>query len=457
LQESGDLTTVRYSLLDAQSGQAVGSDSITVPTADVFSVEDDVAEGTARWLQLKLRTEEESGLSVHGTTQPAAYEHYLRARGYLVDHVRAENVENALVMAREALKIDPNFGMAEATLGEAYWWKYSLTKQKRWTGLARRECDGAVKLGNAGAAGHMCLGLVNEGTGQYREAAAEYQRAAELEPTNESASIGLALALEHLGAIDEAQKAYQHVVEVHPQSYFAYNALGGFYYRRSEYQDAALMFQKVTDLAPEGYVGYLNLGGTYNDMGRYPEAVAPLKKSIALRPSYGGYTNLGTSYFAAHKFADAAAAYEQATKLDPRQYVTWGNLGAALYYGGKKDEAMQAYRKAAELAGEELQVNPRDPDVLSDAAEYYAMLGDRKQALLSLGKSLQYGHSERELLYTAAQVYNELGETGLALEWLTRAVQAGYSPTKIRDFPAFQNLSNNPHFQELVGPPQASR
>jgi tetratricopeptide (TPR) repeat protein/TolB-like protein len=457
LERSADLTTVRYSLLDAQSGQAVGSDSITVPTADVFSVEDDVAEGTARSLQLKLRPEEQSSLRVHGTTQPAAYDHYLRARGYLVDHTRAENLENAIVMARESLKVDPNFGMARAALGEAYWRKYSLTKQKQWTGLARSECDGAVKLGSAGAAGHMCLGLVNDGTGQYREAAAEYRLAAELEPTNESASIGLALALEHQGSIDEAQKTYQHVVDFHPQSYFAYNALGGFYYRRSEYQKAAEMFQKVTELAPEGYVGYLNLGGTYNDVGRYAEAIEPLKKSIALRPSYGGYANLGNSYFGAHKFADAAAAYEQATRLEPQQYVTWGNLGEARYYEGKKDEAMRAYHKAAELAVEQLKVNPRDTDVLSGASEYYAMLGDKRQALLYLQKSLQYGHSEKELLFTAAEVYNELGETGLTLEWLTKAVQAGYSPSKFRDFPAFQNLANNPHFQELVGKAQASR
>ena len=457
LEQSAHLTTVGYSLLDAQSGRAVRSDSITVPTADVFSVEDDVVEGAARSLQLKLRPEEQSGLSVHGTTQPAAYDHYLRARGYLVDYTKAENVENAIVMARESLKMDPNFGMARAALGEAYWRKYSITKQRQWTSLARSECDSAVKLGNAGAAGHMCLGLVNDGTGQYRESAAEYQRAAELEPTNESASIGFALALEHQGAIDEAQRAYQHAVDSHPQSYFAYNSLGGFYYRRSDYQKAAQMFQKVTELAPEGYAGYLNLGGTYNDMGRYAEAIEPLKKSIALRPSYGGYANLGNSYFAAHKFADAAAAYEQATKLEPQQYVTWGNLGEARYYEGKKDEAMRAYHKAAELAGGQLKVNPRDTDVLSDAAEYYAMLGDRKQALLYLEKSLQYGHSEKELLFTAAEVYNELRETGLALEWLTKAVQAGYSPSKFRDFPAFRNLANNPHFQELVGKPQASR
>jgi len=451
LAQSGDLTTVSYSLLDAQSGHVIGSDSMTVPNLDVFSVEDGVAEGTAKSLQLKLRPEEESGLKVHGTIQPVAYDHYLRARGYLIDPTKSENVDNGIVMARESLKLDPNFGMAKAALGEAYWRKYSITKQRQWTAMARTECDGAVKLGNAGIAGHICLGLVNDGTGQYREAAAEYQRAVELEPTNVSASIGLALVLEHQGDIDGAQKTYQHAVDIHPQNYFAYNSLGGFYYRRSEYQKAAEMFQKVTELAPEGYVGYLNLGGTYNDMGRYADAIEPLKKSIALRPSYGGYANLGNSYVAAHKFAEAAAAYEPATKLEPQQYVTWGNLGEARYYEGKKDEAMRAFHKAADLAGEQLKVNPRDSDVLSDTSEYYAMLGDKKQALLCLGQALQYGHSEKELLFTAAEVYNELGETGLALEWLTKAVRAGYSPSKFRDYPAFQNLADNPNFRQLVG------
>jgi len=457
LGQSNDLIRVTYSVLDAQSGRSLGSDSVAVPTADVFSLEDEVAQGTARALQLKLRPEEQAALKAHGTTEPGAYDHYLRARGYLVDFTKAENVDNAIVMVREALRLDPNFGGAKAALAESYWRKYSLTKQKQWTALARTECDEAIKLGNAGAAGHMCLGLVNDGSGRYREAATEYQRAAALEPTNESAVIGMALALEHQGAVDEAENAYLRVVDAHPQSYFAHNSIGAFYYRHSEYEKAAQMFQKVTELAPEGYIGYLNLGGTYNDMGHYSEAIAPLRKSIALRPSYGGYANLGTSFFAEHKFAEAADAYEQATRLEPQQYVTWGNLGEARYYEGKKDQAAQAYRKAAQLAAEQLKVNPRDSDVLSDSSEYYAMLGDRKQALSTLQQALQYGHSEKELLFTAAEVYNELGETGLALEWLTKAVQAGYSPTKFKDFPAFQNLTGNLQFEKLVGQSASSR
>src|SRR5260370_29371711 len=63
--------------------------------------------------------------------------------------------------------------------------------------MAKSECDSAVKLGNAGAAGNSCLGLVNDGTGQYGEAATEFQRAIDLEPTSEDAYIGLALAFEH--------------------------------------------------------------------------------------------------------------------------------------------------------------------------------------------------------------------------------------------------------------------
>ena len=451
LQQSGDLVKVSYSLLDAQSGGALVGNSITVPAADVFAVEANVVEGTVSALQLKLLPEEETALRVHGTSAPAAYNYYLRARGYLVDYTKVDNVENAIRMNREALKLDPNFGAAKAGLGEAYWRKYALTKDKSLTEQAKAECESAVALGNAGAAGHICLGLVDSGSGQYRDGAKQFQLAVELEPANESAAIGLASALEHQGAVNDAEVAYQRGIDSHPLSYFAYNAMGGFYYRRSEYEKAIRMFQKVTELAPDNYAGYVNLGGTYNDLGRFLEAIEPLKRSIALRPSYGGYTNLGTSYMGLHKMNEAADAYQQAVKLDPKEYVTWGNLASAQYYSGSKQQGLTSYRKAAELASDELKVNSHDVDVLSDLAQYYSMLGNKEQALQCLRQALQYGHSEKELLASAAQVYNQLGETGLALEWMNKAIQAGYSARKFQDLVAFRNLVDNPRYQEIVG------
>jgi eukaryotic-like serine/threonine-protein kinase len=450
LERTGDLVKVTYTLQNAQGNTTVGGHSITVPAADVFAVEDNVVEGTVSALHLKLRPEEQTALKLHGTASSEAYNYYIQARGYLVDYTKPENLENAIVMSREALKVDPNFGAAKASLGESYWRKYALTKDQGLTEQAKEECDSAIKLGNAGAAGHLCLGLVYGGTGRYGESASEYRIAAELEPSNESAAIGLATMLERQGNVDEAEAAYQRVIDEHPQSYFAHNAMGGFYYRRSEYEKAIRMFQKVTELAPENYAGYVNLGGTYNDLGRFLEALEPLKKSIALGPSYAGYTDLGTSYLGLHKLTEAAEAYKQAVKLDPKQYVTWGNLASAQDYSGAKQQAQASYAKAIELASAELKVNPHDVDVLSDLAVYYAGIGKKEQAEKYLAQALQYGHSEKELLATAAQVYNDLGETGLALEWMSKAIDAGYSARKFQDLVAFQNLVDNPRYQEIV-------
>ena len=457
LEQSGGLIRIKYSLLNAQNGKMLRGDSIAVPAGDAFGVEDEVAQAAVKALQLKLRPEEEVALKVHGTDRPEAYKYYLQASGYLLDYAKPENVENAIIMANEALTLDPNFGKARAVLGEAYWRKYWLSKQDSWTKLAKNECDRAVNLGNAGAAGHTCLGLVNDGTGHYEQAAAEFQRAVDLEPTNQDAYIGLALALEHRGAINQAEKTYESAISAQPGSPVSYNALGTFYLRRKEYEKALSMFQKVIGLAPEGYGGYVNLGATLSSMGRYTESIEPLKKSITLRPSYASYVNLGTTYFGLNQFADAASAYEQAIKMDPNQYVTWGNLGDARKYLGTKNDAQSAYRKAIELGQEELKVNSHDPDVLSSLASYYSELGDRKNALLCLQQSLQYGHHDKDILLDAATVYNNLGETGLAVEWLGKTVQAGYPADKIKTLPEFRNLEKNPGFIQLMGKFQASK
>ena len=448
--QSADLVKVTYSLLSAQTGAPIDTGSLTVRSTDAFSAEQVIADGTVKALRLQLRPEEETALKYHGTNNAEAYQYYLQAQGYLLDHTKAEKIDIAVMMAQAALKLDPNFGMAKAVLGESYWFKYSDSKQKQWLTPAQSGCNDAVKLANAGAAGHVCLGLIDNGTGHYPEAAAEFQLALGLEPTNEEAAIGLALAYEHEGKITDAEKAYQQAIQAHPNSRFSYNVFGIFYKRRNEYDKALQMYARVIQIAPEWYGTYVNVGSIYNETGQYEKAIEPLKKSIAIRPSYAGYVNLGVAYFGLVRYAEAATAYEEAAKLDPQQYVIWGNLGEALYYGGKKDQSMAPLRKAVELTEAELKVNPHDPNLLSSAAGYYSLLGDRKHALAYIAQALQYGRNDKEILLDAASVYNESGEPGLAVEFLAKMVQAGYTPEKIRSLHEFDNLANTPGYQELM-------
>ncbi len=377
--QSAELVKVTYSLLNAQTGASVGGGSVTVPSTDAFSAEQVIAEGAVKALRLQLRPEEEAALKYHGTDNAEAYQYYLQAQGYLLDHSRAEKLDIAALMARSALKLDPNFGMAKAVLGESFWFKYSDTKQKQWLAPAQSGCSDAVKLANAGAAGHVCLGLIDNGTGHYPEAASEFQLALGLEPTHEAAALGLALAYEREGKITEAEKAYQQAIQAHPNSRDCYNNFGAFYLGRTQYEKALEMYRNAIRIAPEWYATYSNVGAIYNDMGQYDKAIDPLQKSIALRPSYAGYVNLGVSYFGLNKYSEATEAYQAAAKLDPQQYVIWGNLGELLLLSGKKDQSAVPLRKAVELAQGDLKVNPHDPDVLSSLASYYSMLGDRKE------------------------------------------------------------------------------
>jgi serine/threonine-protein kinase len=450
LEPAGELVKVTYSLLGTQSQKPLASGSLTVPRSDAFSAEQLISDGAVKDLHLQLRPEEEAALKYHGTDQAAAYNYYLQAQGYLLDSSKTENLDNAALIAREALKLDPNFGMAKAALGESYWIKYFNTKQNQWIAPAQTNCNEAITLGNAGAAGHLCLGRIDNGTGKYPEAVAEFQLALGLEPSNEESALGLAHAYEQQGKISEAEKAYQQAVRVHPNSRFSYNSFGAFYLRRNEYEKALAMYGNAIRIAPDWYATYSNVGNIYNQMGQYEKAIDPLKKSIAIRPSYASYVNLGVAYFGLNRFSEAADAYQAAAKLDPQQYVIWGNLGDALFYSGKKDQSVTPLNKAVELAKADLKVNPQDPGVLGDLASYHSLLGDRKNALLYLGQALQYGHNDKDLLLDAASVYNHLGESSLAIEFLAKAMQAGYTADKIRSLPDFDNLAAMPAYQQLI-------
>jgi tetratricopeptide (TPR) repeat protein/predicted Ser/Thr protein kinase len=450
LEPAGNLIKLSYSIVEAATSSVIGGDSITVPASDLFSVEENVAAGTVKALHLQLRPEEEAALKVHGTDRAEAYRYYLQGRGYLLDHSKAENLDNAALMAREALKLDPNFGMAKAVLGESYWFKYTDTKKKGWIEPAQTNCNEAVKLGNSGAAGHVCLGRIDDGTGKYSNAESEFQLALGLEPTNEDAFAGLALAYEHEGKITEAEKAYQQAIQAHPNSRFSYNNFGMFYRRRNEYDKALQMYAKVIEIAPEWYGTYVNVGSIYNETAQFEKALEPLNKSISIRPSYAGYVNLGVAYFGLARYTEAATAYQEAIKLDPQQFIVWGNLGEAFYYGGKKDLSKAPLRKAIELAEAQLKVNPHDPGVLSSVAGYYSMIGERTQALRYIAEALQYGRHDKEILEDAASVYNQSGEPGLAVEFLEKMLQAGYTPDKIRSLHEFDNLANTPGYQQLM-------
>jgi serine/threonine protein kinase/Tfp pilus assembly protein PilF len=250
LEQAGDLVRAAYSLTDARSGKNLAGAQITAPVSDLFTIEDQVANGVAAALKISLRSDEKQAFGVHFTSQPEAYQYFVQGRGYLQNWLKPENLTSAEIVFKQALKLDPNFGQAEAALGQTYWLKYQLGKQKQWISPAQQACTKAVDLGNAGAEGHMCLGLLEDGTGHYEKAAEQFQQAVQLDPTNDRAYTSLAGAYQHLNQPDKAEETYKRAIAVRPQYWRVYSFLGSFYIAQAEYEKAATMFARAAELDP---------------------------------------------------------------------------------------------------------------------------------------------------------------------------------------------------------------
>ena len=450
LKQDGELVRASYSLIDTKTDKNLAADSVTAPVSDLFTIEDKLTAGIADALHINLRNEERQALGAHSTTLPEAYQYYVQGLGYLQQPKERDSLASASVVFKQAVKLDPNYGPAEAAAGITYWYLYDTTKQKSWIESAQQACSKAIALGNAGAQGHMCLGIIEKGTGEFEKAAEQFQQAVQLDPVNDEAYRQLADAYRSMNQLGKAEECYKRRIEVRPQYWRGYSSLGVFYFGQAEYEKAQGMFEKSVALKPDSYRDYSNLGAVLLYEGKDEEATRALEASIAIRPSYMAYENVGAAYFRLRKFDQAARNTQEALKLDNADYQTWGNLGDAYYYGGNKVAAVDVYRKAISRADDKLKVNPRDADVLSDLARYWAMLGARTKALDYLDRSL-VGKNDKELLFAAALVYNQFRETGPALEWLSKALAAGFSKSVVSKAPDLDNLHDNPRYLALMG------
>jgi tetratricopeptide (TPR) repeat protein len=199
LYRSGGRFVVLFSLLDPETSQRLRVETLSMNGDGSLAGEGRILTATLETVGLSLTEAERSVLSNQGTNSGAAFDLYIEGKGWLNDAQNAEDIQKAISLFERALQADSNYADAYAALGQAYWRRYQLTKDAISIADARRNCDQAFKLNSQLAAAQICLGTINNGTGQYQQAAIEFEAAVKLDPANDAAYEGLARAQEGLG------------------------------------------------------------------------------------------------------------------------------------------------------------------------------------------------------------------------------------------------------------------
>ena len=454
LSQSDHRIRVSYSLVDTSTRRQVHADTVTVDdVSGPLSLEDRLVESIVSMLGIELRPNDRTALMVSGTAQPAAYDYYLRGRGFLQDYEKPGNLDGAIDAFQRALELDGRYAQASAGLGEAYWHQYGRTRDRQWVAKALTSCQKAESQAANLANGHVCLGMVYNGTGEYEKAVEEFQSALAVDSTNDDAFRGLAAAYESLGRTGEAEQTFQKAVHLRPQYWAGYAWLGGFYYHQARYDDAARMYTAWIAVAQDSFQGYNNLGGVYLLQGRYADAIPQLRRSVDINPTLDAYSNLATAYFYQGSFEDAAMAYQEAIRAGENDlaYEAWGNLAEAYYWApGERDRAVETYHRAIALALERVRVNPRDSRAFSALALYHAMLQEKGEASTYLQKAFQLAPNDAELSLERAKAEVQLGHNPAAFSALEKARSLGVSAYLVRDDPIFRPLASELQFQKLA-------
>ena len=120
----GDKMRVTAQLLDVETGEMLWSDRIDVDAADIFTVQDTIAQRILNGLQLELNPKEQEKLGKRPTESAEAYEEYLRGRDHFGQFVfrtiSSADCNAAIRSFTRALELDPNFALAHSGLGAAY-------------------------------------------------------------------------------------------------------------------------------------------------------------------------------------------------------------------------------------------------------------------------------------------------------------------------------------------------
>jgi serine/threonine protein kinase/tetratricopeptide (TPR) repeat protein len=450
VMRAGQMIRIAARLIDVESGRVIWGDQYMGEEKDIFQVQDGVCESIASALKLSGATEARHSSRDHTSANIDAFELYSKGRTYLERREVRDNIDYAIQMFSEALKLDPEFAPAQAGLGEAYWLKYEATREEVWVERALAASDHALVLDPYQPQVHVALGIVYHGTNRVERAIEEFERAIELQPLSDDAHRWLGRCYRQQGNAARAIEYFKKAIRIRPGFWDNYNDLGVCYYTLGRYEEAAEQFRRLITIQPDNFHGYDNLGAMYYLLGCYSDAAAMHERAIEINPRAGiAYSNLGTNLFYLEKFEEAADAYRKAVELEPANDVPRRNLGDTLLRLGKTEEARAQFERAVELIESRLKVSPDDATLLGRRAISLAKLGRTDEARRQIERATLIEPHNTRLMYQKAVVYSLTGDMNEALRSLERALASGYSRSEAARDPDLFALHDSVEYKSL--------
>ncbi len=471
----GARVRVRPRLIAVADDSQLWSEPYEVELTQVFRVQSEIAEAVTRELDVALRAPEREALAAAGTSDPEAYDFYLRGNDYLGRSNQHVDLANAARLYQQAVEADPRFAAAWAKLArchsQIYWHYYDRTQGR--LDLAKEALDSAVRLGPTLTETHMAQGF--------------YAYWGRLD-------------------LEGAEREFEAALRLQPSSSELLQALGYVDRRRGRWEKSLARFVEALRYDPRSGVRNFDVGDNYLSLHLFNEADHYLERAMTLSPDwsnpyvYRAWLQViwrgdlargralmaqGLSRIEPGRFAPSLQTGDRiSASLVTADSAFWPMLdglslatftGDTVRYHLLKAEAASFRRDAARerahgdsaraLIEFRLRPRPDDAKMLATLALAYSHLrrhaeairaGERAAELLPLKSDAVSGPFIQAYL---ARVYIAAGRNDQAIAILEElmAADSWITPAELRADPVWDPLRGHPRFRRLAesAPPAA--
>ena len=333
-------------LVDSSTDRVLWSKNYLRPLSNLIALQSEITREVSSELKTKLSGAEERRLTKNYTSNPEAYQLYLKGRFYFGKRTK-NDIYKAIEYYQQAVALDPKYALAYSGLADAYLflpgYDYSIARIE-FPAKARENAMKALALDDSLSEAHISMGLIRTSIDHdFAEAERSFRLALQLDPNNADGYSGLAFQMMALGRMVEAEEYYIRALELEPVSLTLNRGYGAFLQTARRYDESVAQLTKTIDLDPTFVLAYLTLANTYQLQGKYSEAVEAYAKgreaagnrsaATQMRDSFtkGGWkgfiSELNISFQDRPRYVKAA------------QFVTLGENQAAL------DELEKAYEE----------------------------------------------------------------------------------------------------------------
>jgi len=353
----GNRIRVTAQLIETRRGYHLWSEQFDRDVKDLFAVQEEIARTVASALSAELASRLPRVLIARSTSNPKAYQHYLRGR-HLWNNRTREGIQGAREAFEAAVALDPSFAAAYAGLADAWQLLPDYGDVPAAEGLSRAKAAAlrAIALDTTLAEAYASLAAVLDDYDHDWDGAEQaYRRAIALNPAYATARQWLAIHLADRGRFKEALDEIERARRFDPLSRIINTAAGAIRYFARDYPGAIAEYRTVLEQDSTFAIAWALMGRVFLVAGRTDEAVSALQKGVDLSKGDPSYRAVYAAALAAANRRDEAIALARALMDVPQDaYVPYPELASAFLYLGDDPTALHLFEQG--IAG-------RDPAI----------------------------------------------------------------------------------------------